>query len=155
MKKLSRYIFFIIIVASCLSFNCHKEVTKDENAPKIEKPDTIPPGHAQITGSIIEIEPISNNGNSSGPCSKAPCVAKVKIESIQYGAGFPALSSKEVKIRFAFTLSPTTKDLFPNMDESYPGLRVGDDFSALAASGESMNSSGEQFTVYGYSIINK
>ncbi len=155
MKKLSHYIFFIIIVVSCLSFNCHKEVTKDERVPKMEKQDTIPPGHAQITGRIIEIDPISDNGSSSGPCSKAPCTAKVKIESIKYGAGFPVLSSQEVKIRFAFTLSPTTKDLFPNMEESYPGLKVGDDFSALAASEESMNSSEPQLVVYGYSIVNK
>ncbi len=126
-----------------------------EHAPEIEKPDTIPPGHAQITGRIIEIEPTQIMVILPVPVLKHRVWQRLKLNQYEYGAGFPVLSSKEVKIRFAFTLSPTTKDLFPNMDESYPGLRVGDDFSALAASGESMNSSGEQFTVYGYSIINK
>ena len=154
MRKISFYTLFFIITGVLFLIGCHKEVTKDERVPKMEKQDTIPPGHAQITGRIIEIDPISDNGSSSGPCSKAPCTAKVKIESIKYGAGFPVLSSKEVKIRFAFTLSPTTKDLFPNMEESYPGLKVGDDFSALAASRESVGETGPQLVVYGYSIVN-
>ena len=153
MRKISPFAVIFIITVSFFSGGCHKEVTKDYNVPKLEKPDTIPPGHAQITGSVIEIEPISSNSNSSDPCSKTPCIAKVKIKSIIYGAGFPVLSSKEVRVKFAFTLSPTTKDLFPNMTETYPGLKVGDNFSALAASQESINSSEPQLIVNGYSII--
>jgi hypothetical protein len=153
MKNFSIYVFIIMIV-SLLAFNCHKEIAKDENVPKIEKRNTIPPAHAQITGSIIEIEPVTNNYNTSDPCSKVPCIAKVKIESITYGTDFPVLSGKEVRIKFAFTLSPTTKGLFHNMKESYPGLTVGDSFSALVASEESMDSTRAHFIVYGYSIIN-
>ena len=153
MRKISSFLVIFIITVSFFSGGCHKELTKDDNVPKLEKPDTIPPGHAQITGSIIEIEPFQSNASSADPCSKAPCIAKVKINSITYGAGFPVLSNKEVRIKFAFTLSATTKDLFPNMKETYPGLKVGDDFSAQAALQESMNSSEPQLIVNGYSII--
>ena len=152
MRKLLQFVLFIIII-SFLSFNCHKEVTKDEKTPKLEKRDTVPPGHAQITGRIIEIEPVSSNGSSSGPCSKVPCTAKVKIESIKYGAGFPVLGSKEVKIRFAFTLSPTTKDLFPNMDETYPGLNVGDKFKAVAGFESVVGKDQPEFFINGYTKI--
>jgi hypothetical protein len=155
MKKLSHHIFFIIIVTSCLSFNCHKEVVKDNetHSPELVKPDTIPPGHAQITGKIILIEPTLSTADSSDPCSKVPCIAKVKVESIEYGAGFSVLNNKEIRIKFEFTLSPTTKDLFPNMNESYPGLKVGDEFSALTGFQASINDADPKFMVYGYSII--
>ncbi len=154
MRKFSPYIF-IIIAVSLISLNCHKEIAKDNDAPnpKLIKPDTIPPGNAQITGEVISIEPKLSEGDSSGPCSKAPCIAKVKIESIQYGAGFPVLNNKEIRVKFKFTLSPTSKELFPNMEESYPGLNVGDKFSAMVGSQASVNNAEPEFFVYGYSLI--
>ena len=156
MKKFSIYVFILILI-SFFSFSCHKEVTKEEHVFQIEKTDTIPPGHAQITGRIIEVEPVSSNKSSSGPCSKAPCTAKVEIEYIKYGTGFPVLSNNVIKIRFAFTLSKTTKELFPNMNESYPGLKAGDEFDALLEYSENArigneNSDNSVYTVNGYKI---
>ncbi|MGA8263718.1 MAG: hypothetical protein WB779_04705 [Ignavibacteriaceae bacterium] len=124
MKKISSYVFFIIAMSSFLC-GCHTEVLKDDNMQK-----NIPPGSAKIEGEIVSIEPVNNR--NIGPCGKYPCIAKVRLESIVYGAGFPALSvGKAFRIQFDYTLVKTTEEMFPDMDESYPGLLVGDKFAAM------------------------
>lgn len=148
MKKFLLPVFMVLVVL--FSFNCHKEVAKDNTDKVLAEPNRIPPGHAEIKGEIVEIEPVSKTENYS-PCSKAPCMAKVKIDGVAYGAGFPVLSkNKEIMIKFNFTLAPTTKELFPNMDDSYPGLKVGDKFSALAGFNVPIGSDKPEFFVYGY-----
>lgn len=151
MRKLSLYVLFILTV-SFLSVNCHKEVTKDSTDQKLADPNKIPPGQAEINGEIVEILPIQRMQNDKDPCSKAPCMAKVKVENISYGAGFPVINKKDtLTIKFNFTLLPTTKEMFPNMDETYPGLNVGDRFSAHTSFVSSIGSGQSEFFVYGYS----
>lgn len=153
MKKLFYSFLFLSFFSFILiSFNCHKEVAKENDKPKLEKPDTIPPSHAYITGEITGVAPVQKDAN--GPCSEYPCIAKVKVNSIEYGSAFPVISTgKDVEIKFAFTLNKTTNEMFPNMDESYPGLKVGDKFEALVGH---MDTAGDAipFTIYGYKIIN-
>ncbi|MGA7839215.1 MAG: hypothetical protein WB996_14695 [Ignavibacteriaceae bacterium] len=153
MKRiLYSFLFLSFISFVLISFNCQKDVTKDNEKPELQKPDTIPPGQASISGEIVEIEPVSKMAGDNSPCSKAPCMAKVKIDGVTYGAGFPVLNKKDnITIKFNFTLSPTTKDLFPNMDESYPGLKVGDKFTALAGFVNAIGKDEPEFYVYGYS----
>ncbi len=131
MKRfLYSFLFLSFISFVLVSFNCNKEVTKDNEKPELQKPDTVPPGHAYINGTVVEILPVQKEAN--GPCSEYPCIANVKVNSIKYGSAFPVISTgKDVEIKFAFTLNKTTKEMFPNMDESYPGLNVGDKFEAL------------------------
>ena len=153
MKKMP-LLFLLVLSVSIVSFHCHKEVTK-ENDQTMIKPDTLPPGHAKITGKITEIEPVQKSTNENDPCSKYPCVAKVKVESVFYGAGFPVVAvGKEIEIKFKFTLNKTTKEMFPNMEDSYPGLTTGDEFEALVGHEEIPNNDKPVFVVYGYSIIN-
>ncbi len=74
-----------------------------------------------MLGRLQKLNQFQDNGNLSGPCSKAPCIALVKVSSARYGAAFPQLvMGKEVRIKFLFTLEKTTKELFPNMEEEYP-----------------------------------
>lgn len=153
MKRfLYSFLFLSFISFVLVSFNCNKEVTKDNEKPELQKPDTIPPGQARISGEIVEIEPISKMAGDNSPCSKAPCLAKVKIDGITYGAGFPVINkNNNVTIKFNFTLNPTTKDLFPNMDETYPGLKVGDKFTALTGFENVIGKDDPEFYIFGYS----
>lgn len=99
-----------------------------------------------IVGSIVAISPVINS-SATGPCSKVPCVATVKVDSVLgYGsATTPLVVGKNITLNFMFTLSPTTKELFPNMDERLPGLEVGDSFTG------SIQSRGDNsFLMYNY-----
>ena len=154
MKKILYPFLFLLLSFSFIlsSINCHKEVAKDKTDKALAEPNKIPPGHAEITGKIVEIEPVSKLGEENDPCSKVPCMAKVKVDGVTYGAGFPVLSkNKEIMIKFNFTLMPTTKELFPNMDDSYPGLKVGDKFTAITGFTNPIGTDQPEFFVNGYS----
>ncbi|NNJ53442.1 MAG: hypothetical protein HKP17_09740 [Ignavibacteriaceae bacterium] len=143
-----RKTLFTILVTSLsiLLLNC--------SSPKENKTlsnSDISPGTAKIVGTITEIDPVTDTGNLSGPCSKAPCIALVKVTSAIYGSAFPQFTfGKEVRIKFLFTLKKTTKELFPNMEEEYPGLKVGDEFTATVAHVENIDETAPKFQIYGY-----
>jgi hypothetical protein len=145
--NIKKYLFTILIITiSILLMNCS---TPKENKTLIES--KIPPGHAKIVGTITEIEPVSDSSNLNDPCSKAPCIALVKVSSAVYGAAFPSFSKdKEIRIKFLFTLEPTSKELFPNMEETYPGLKVGQEFNALVAHMEYIDETAPKFQIYSY-----
>lgn len=149
LRKTVLFSFLLLLPLGVISLSCSKDVSK---TPKLTEPNKIPPGHAEVTGEIIEIEPIVKSSNKNDPCSKAPCVAKIKVESVSYGVGFPTLNKKyNIRIKFYFTLMPTTKDMFPNMDEFYPGLKAGDRFKALMGFVSTIDSDNLEYFVYGYS----
>lgn len=145
--NIKKYSFTIlVIIVSILLLNCS---TPKENKTLIES--KIPPGHAKIVGVITEIEPVSDSSKLNDPCSKAPCIALVKISSAVYGAAFPSFSmDDEIRIKFLFTLEKTTKELFPDMEETYPGLKVGQEFTALVAHMEYIDETAPKFQVHGY-----
>ncbi len=142
-KSISAILSFTFLL---LSFQC--------SSPKENKTlnkSNVSPGTAQIVGTITEIEPVSDSSGSSGPCSKAPCIALVKVSSAKYGAAFPQLvMGKEIRVKFLFTLEKTTKELFPNMEEQYPGLKVGDQFSAIVSVTQTVDKSEPHFRIFGY-----
>lgn len=152
MKKFS-LLFLLVLSVLFLSFGCHKEVTKNNDTPKLVKPDTIPPSHAKIAAEVVSVEPIDKD--NTGPCAKAPCVAVVKLVSIEYGSAFPVLSvGKDVRVKFNLTLAPTSKGMFPNMKESYPGLKAGDKFEAMVGYMETAGDSKlPAYSINGYSVI--
>ncbi len=143
--------FFFAIMALTLSIlllNCSSP--KENNKLKVSD---ISPGTAKIVGTITEIEPVSNNSNPTNPCSKAPCIALVKVSSARYGAAFPQLvMGKEIRIKFRFTLAKSTKELFPNMEEEYPGLKVGDEFTAIVSTIISVDETAPKFQINGYEL---
>lgn len=115
---LSSFFFLILIFVSCTS-------TKD---PQTTLPSKIAPNNSRISGTIISVEMIDG---ASGPCALHPCLAKVKINNI-IGSGFsfrtPLTKGETIKIKFAFTLSETSKEFFPTLEKSFPGLKVDDKF---------------------------
>jgi len=143
-------LFFIRILVMLLSFTLMScSSTKEEKTVKILS--EIPPGNASIVGIITRIEPVSDSSNINDPCSKAPCIALVKISSAVYGAAFPSFpKDEEIRIKFLFTLEKTTKELFPNMEETYPGLKVGQEFTALVAHIENIDKTAPKFQIHSY-----
>lgn len=112
--------FLILLIVSCSS-------TKE---PQTTLPSNIDPNNCRINGTIISIEEIID---PSGPCSTNPCVANVKVNNvIGTGSSFkiPLVKNDTINVKFAFTLSKTSKDLFPNLNKSFPGLKVEDKFIA-------------------------
>jgi len=144
-------ITIFIIVLSLVYFGC--STTKEEKTISQKKVEKISPNHARINGEITKIFSVNENENPKDPCTKVPCVAMVKIKGVEYGAGFPTLDIySEIKVKFAFTLNPTSKELFPNMKEKYPGLKVGEKFTAILSFSYEINHTEPNYEVYGYSI---
>ena len=121
----------------------------------------------KIIGSIVHIYDIFQLHDTSGlpaeasaqagVCAKAPCEAIVKIETIKRrGTSFTGAiaAGEKIKVHFAFTLNPTTKEFFPNMTARYPGLKINDKFvadiqSRLAIGGNE----NVKYVIYGYEKI--
>ena len=90
--------------------------------------ESINPNSCRIIGVVEAIEDFKD---TSGPCSTQPCVATVKINSIiSRGMGFTeVLSSNDIiNLKFEFTLSPTSEEMFPKLKNKFPGLKIGDKF---------------------------
>ncbi len=77
----------------------------------------------------------------------------VQIENIAYGPGFPTISGNTIILKFNFTLSPTTKEMFPHLNNSYPGLNVGDKFKAVAGFESVVGKDQPEFFINGYTKI--
>jgi len=115
---LSSFFFLILFVVSCTS-------TKE---PQTTLPSDIDPNNSRISGTIISIEELRE---STGPCSKQPCIATVTVNNvIGYGSSFttPIVKDNNIKLKFEFTLAETSEELFPNLETPFPGLKVGDKF---------------------------
>ena len=110
----------ILFLSFCSS---NKEI---ENTNK----ERVLPNNLRIIGTIEQIAPLSTK---PGLCSTYPCTAFVKIEKVvERGLNFntPVVKSDVIKIRFEFTLEKTSKELFPELNNQLPGLKVGDTFIA-------------------------
>lgn len=114
-----KILFLALLIISCSS---------NKSIPS-KLSNKISPNMCRINGTIISIEEITE---TFGPCSIKPCVAKVKIKDILgTGSGFttPLIKGNSIKLKFAFTLSKTTKELFPTLTDPFPGLTIGDSFT--------------------------
>ena len=163
---MNRYLYYII-VASTLLVSCRsskQEKTDDGHSSPAQEYSSasslenasIAPGYCRIVGTVVHIDSILDLTDKSSPCSKAPCLASVKVDSIiGYGSSFiePLSTGDTVFIKFMFTLSPTTKELFPDMKGSYPGLLLGSQFIGDISSQVQMKNYGMKnipFLVYTY-----
>ena len=161
MKKFLKTL--VVLISLLVLFSCNSTQRKKEqvSAGQPQKASSIKigaqdiaPGHCRIIGTIVSIDAIQKTGNAEDPCSKEPCRAVVRVESVLgYGQGFirPLSKSKEVPITFKFTLSPTN-DLFQNMTKTYPGLEVGSKFLADVEAHELIGTKTINYLIYGYEI---
>ncbi|MFN3344070.1 MAG: hypothetical protein ACK412_00275 [Chloroherpetonaceae bacterium] len=143
------FVFFI-----CACGTTKQDVQKQDARPFAKLPQQIPPNHCRIVGTISLIDS-TRFPDPQSPCAKAPCKAKVKINKILgYGSGFtnPLTEGREVEMTFAFTLAPTTKELFPNLDARYKGLKQGDTFQADVELQQRLGDSAASFVVMSYEV---
>ena len=149
------------LVSLCFILGCSSEknitIKKNNNGDAqttSAQSNKIPPGQCRIVGTIISIDSTLDKYSSKDPCSIHPCNAVVRVDSIiGYGNSFPPLRQRSsINLNFIFTLGPTTKDLFPNLNEFYPGLSTGDSFIGNISVRLVMNTSKKlkQFEIYGY-----
>ncbi|PIQ07798.1 MAG: hypothetical protein COW71_15610 [Ignavibacteriales bacterium CG18_big_fil_WC_8_21_14_2_50_31_20] len=84
----------------------------------------VAPNNCRINGTIISIEDINSQNLN---------LAKVRIDNVvQAGFSFnsPIIKGDTIKIKFEFTLSKTSNDVFPNLNNQLPGMLIGDKFTA-------------------------
>lgn len=146
MRRLTDLLLFVALIVFSCSKQTQDTTKQEEQSPKKDykpvpisalDPDRmVPVGMCRIIGTVVSIDS-SLAAGEGGPCSKAPCTAMVRIDSV-LGCGSavanPISVGSSVRVRFAMTLSPT-KELFPKLDPPLPGLRLGSRFKALIQSG--------------------
>ncbi len=120
-------LFFVTGIISCTS-----NVSKQQKEAIPPQGKHFAPGTVEISGRIISIDSTRMSEDPKEPCGKYPCWAMIKVESVAgYGAGAPHIGQGDtLETKFAFTLGPATKDLFPNLKVNMPGLQKGSLFSA-------------------------
>ena len=132
MKRLPVIFSFLALILFLVSCSSTKEMAdqNQKNAPQSAGPG-VAPDHCRIVGTVVKVE-TSGSSDATDPCSKAPCLATVRVEQILgYGSGFARTLHKdeEIKVRFSLTLSPT-KEILPEVVPPLPGLSVGSRFQA-------------------------
>lgn len=143
----SKLLFAPIILLTLLLVSCNsiEKSNLDEN---------INPNACRINGTILMVE---KSFESSGPCVNHHCTAQVLVNNI-VSSGFsfnhPFAQTDTIKIKFEFTLDETTKDMFPNLTKSFPGLIVGDSFVGDVESIETIKFNNKGTDPFSYRVFN-
>ena len=121
LKSVSIALLFFLFLQ--MFFSCSQTPQQKSSLSK-----SIGPNACRIIGTVIEVEEYKDK---NGPCSTKPCVATVTINSIiSRGMGFTDVLSTNnyIHLKFEFTLTPTSAEMFPKLKNRFPGLDVGDKF---------------------------
>jgi len=132
------YLFLVFLGLTVIS--CHKlEQGKTLEREKmnvrtgmIQNDVRIPPGKCRFIGTIEEIHDNQLSDNKDDPCSKVPCLATVRIDSVLgYGQGVlrPLAKGERIQVQFKFTLQPSAT-YFPRLKTVLPGLHLHNTFLA-------------------------
>ncbi|MGB2868806.1 MAG: hypothetical protein WBD36_10160 [Bacteroidota bacterium] len=158
--KIQTAVLLVVLATGC-SKETRETTKQEEQTPgrqyaqvpitALDPDKMVPVGSCRIVGTVLAVDTTELQANGDGPCSKAPCVAKVRIDSILgTGSSFarPLAVGSAVRVRFAYTLSPS-KELFPRMDPPLPGLLAGTQFKAfMQSSAESSTYSVETYDIH-------
>lgn len=125
MKKIIPYLLFMVfLLISCSSENnSSKEL-------KIGR-DKIAPGNIKVAATVVKIhhEKLSDDENS--PCSKVPCYASIKIDSV-LGKGHSfrenIVKGDTIEAHFTFTTGKADSSNFPGLTKAFPGVTEGSSF---------------------------
>ena len=117
----------------------------------------IPVGYCRVVAEVVSIDEVLDTDNPDEPCGKAPCTAKIRIVRV-VGTGMsfspPVMVDNTYDARFAYTTGPT-RELFPDMAEQYPGVKVGDQIEVdLAGIKPAMRSQEKSaaYTIHRYAV---
>ena len=146
MKRLPVIFSFLALIFFLVSCSSTKDMA-DQNQNTKPQPagPGVAPGQCRIVGTVVKVE-MSGSSDETDPCSKAPCLASVRVEEIlAYGSGFARTLHKdeEIKVQFRLTLSPT-KEILPEIVPPLPGLSVGSKFQADLTGGPVPMMGGQQ-----------
>jgi hypothetical protein len=152
MGKLGYFLAILIMItqASCKS-----------NKVSVQRTEIRAPGEnasssgVVIKGKIMEILEKKDN-DSNSVCKNSPCFALVKVlEVFQNNDRFSNFITEGdvFEMFFAFTLLPTSIDLFPNLDKRLPGLKVNDNFKAGIKITPGISGRKEKIEVIDYQIV--
>lgn len=151
MIKLLKYYIPTLII--CILSSCktsEKATTSNEPVKTVSSSmNELASGQAKIIGKIISI---NETREPEGPCAKSACQAQILIQTLEKKGSLFQLSDMQdtIPVSFAFTLEPTTSDLFPGIKTSYPGLKINDRFEAKIESRPATNEQGVRYTIYEY-----
>lgn len=85
-----------------------------------------------VRAEILQV--IHDKQAQRGPCSEYPCLAKVIVKKVikcgKITENRPVAGQVRT-VRFRFTLSDNTGELFPDLQYDLPGLKKGDRFDAI------------------------
>jgi hypothetical protein len=115
--------------------------------------EQIPPSQCRIRATVVSIDSTLSSSDTSNPCSRFPCSAKIRVDSVLgYGAGFdrPLAPGETIPVTFAFTLKPIT---LSSLKETLPGLQIGSSFTADLQGGSPSPAAKEteqSFVIYSY-----
>ncbi len=154
MKSLAGLLVLAMIVASCRStLDDRREAPKSLPIP----PAGLPPDVCRILGTVVRIDSTMKSSYAGDPCSKAPCNALVRVDSVLgYGSSFPVVVStgSVIKTRFTFTVAPTDQVL-PDVKPPYPGVapgsRIRTDLKRLPVLGD-QEGDAKPFTIEWYEV---
>jgi hypothetical protein len=139
MKIFILHVTLLLIIASC-SVKRHNSSTlpNDDNSGNKTEKELFPaqmdiaPGHCRILATVLEIDSTSISQDPEDLCSKVPCRAVVRVDTILgYGSSFSGDVSKgkEMPVRFVFS-TKNTRSLGMKMEHHLPGLKSRDRFRA-------------------------
>lgn len=131
-KKKYGLLLILIISNNLISCKSAKEIASQNNEV-VQELSASAIDACTIIGKIISIIEETDSSNINSPCFKVPCWANVRVEDVLHcGSRFAASISagEEIKMFFVYTLSPSTANLFPNLEKRYPGLEKNDYFKA-------------------------
>lgn len=136
-----------LLLSGCAGARCQERIG----------PGTLGPGQARLAGTVVSID-TARSTRPSDPCAKAPCRAQVRVDTVLgYGGGFPRplVPGETLAVHFGFTLAPTPS-VMPEVTPPYPGLEVGDAFTADLRARDAPGIAGAsdpiRFLIYGYCV---
>lgn len=157
--KLIQLIMILLIIL--LTTSCGGKMNNDKKESESSKnklsSTTFPKTTTGIIGTVISINKEKLSQDSNSPCSKVPCWANVRVDSILgIGHGGPLFSAGDtLKVNFVFTLLETTEDLIPNLDRRLPGLDIGEKFRANIRALVNQNYNKEKLELYSIDFYSK
>lgn len=127
-----RKLLILAVIFGCWQCKTKTPTTSNSTGTKTTpKATPVSRGTIRVVAQIVKVKPINKNA-ANALCGKNPCEATIKIEKvIGKGAFFngDVDNGKSFDAFFVKTLAPT-KNLYPNLQKHFPGLKNNDRFQA-------------------------
>jgi hypothetical protein len=130
----------VLLAAGCASHEAEQEQPSVEpQAPGSASRTVVAPDRCRLLLTVLEVETVLEG---DGPCGKAPCSARVRIDTVfAYGFSFPPVLHAGQVLQARFSYTTQRSDLwFPALKVRYPGVSAGQQVVAEAELSGSVDS---------------